>query len=257
MKLNSLVWMPYSDTRDDYRNHIAQLAIDENWGQDFRYLYNYVHDNFEIAHRQGKVKIHPEERYCLFRVGTLLTREGEPLTVLALKNRVSGKEPYVYTKTFRRDRFMVRIDEQEVAETAPPPPEYEYPPYHEDYKLVFNFSHYLDDHEQRVEERFPKLTAHQRFLCIFAALELAHKRGKQAAVPQWYCDKHAEEGSYQWLLPLYVSSENLSEKPDLVAALDPVEEYEEYNIRTLLPPEHAYGHARAVSGRDPQFRTWA
>jgi len=31
----------------------------------------------------------------------------------------------------------------------------------------------------------------------------------------------------------------------------------EYNVPTLMPPEWAYGHARAVSSRDPHFRTWA
>jgi hypothetical protein len=156
-----------------------------------------------------------------------------------------------------RSRFTVRVGEEEFPENAPPAPEYAPPPYHADYKLVYNFAHYLDDHEQRVEERFPKLTPHQRFLCIYAALELAHKRGTQAAVPQWYCDKNADEGSFQWLLPLFITSENLSAKPDLVATLAPDEEFLEYNVRTLLPPEFAYGHARAVTGRDPQFRSWA
>ncbi len=257
MKLSNFVWMPYSDSRDDYRDHIAEAAIDESWGPNHRYLHDYIRDNFEIAYKQGKVKVHPEDKYCLFRVGTLVTREGEPITVLGIKNQKSGKEPYVYKTAFTRSRFTVRMGNDEYPETAPPPPEYEVPPYHADYKLVYNFAHYLDDHEGRVEERFPKLTPHQRFLCIYAALELAHKRGTQAAVPQWYCDKNAEEGSYQWLLPLYITSENLSAKPDVVATLDPDEEYKEYNVRTLLPPEFAYGHARAVSGRDPQFRSWA
>jgi hypothetical protein len=257
MKLNQFVWMPYSETRDDYRDHIGRAAIEESWGPDNRYLYDYIRDNLEIAYRQNKVKVHPEELYCLFRAGTLTTRDGEPVTILALKNRTSGKEPYVYKTVFGRARFTVEVDGAKYPETAPPSPDYEIPPYHHDYKPVYNFSHYLDDHEQRVQERFPKLTAHQRFLCIYASLELAHKRGTQAAVPQWYCDKNAEEGSYQWLLPLYISSESLSAKPDLVATLHPDDEHQEYNVRTLLPPEFAYGHARAVSGRDPQFRTWA
>ena len=59
------------------------------------------------------------------------------------------------------------------------------------------------------------------------------------------------------VVAVFVTSENLSEKPDFVATLAPDETYKEYNVRTLLPPAYAYGHARAVSGRDPQFRTWA
>ncbi|MFC7761092.1 DUF3825 domain-containing protein [Catellatospora bangladeshensis] len=175
-----------------------------------------------------------------------------------MKNRLSGKQPYFYKRLFARERFVVRDDDNvEHDEEAPPAPDYEIPPYHPEYKLAYNFEHYLDDHEPRMEERFPALTTHQRFLCIYAALELAHKRGNQAAVPQWYCDRNADEGSYQWLLPLYVTTEDLSIKPDLVATLSPQPEYAEYNVRTLIPPEYAYSHARAVSGRDPQFRTWA
>lgn len=255
MKLNDFVWMPYSDNRDDYREHVAEAAINENWGPDNRYLYDYIRDNFELAYEQNKVKVHPE--YCLFRAGALTTREGEPITILATKNRQSNKQPYVYKTVMTRQRFTVMVGDREFPETAPPAPEYGIPSYHAGYRPVYNFSHYLDDHESRVEQKFPKLTPHQRFLCIYSAVELAHKRGAQAAVPQWYCDKNAEEGGYQWLLPLYITSENLSDKPDFVATLAPNEEYQEYNIPTLLPPEFAYGHARAVSGRDPQFRSWA
>jgi len=91
MKLSNFVWMPYSDSRDDYRDHIAEAAIDESWGQNHRYLHDYIRDNFEIAYKQGKVKVHPEDKYCLFRVGTLVTREGEPITVLGTKNQQSGR----------------------------------------------------------------------------------------------------------------------------------------------------------------------
>lgn len=257
MKLNGFIWLPYSDDRDDYRNYIASAAIDESWGQNLRYMYDYIRDNFEIAYKQGKVKEHDEKKFCLFRAGTLVTREGEPITILGTKNPQAGKEPYVYKTIFTRDRFVVRVGDEEFPESAPAAPEYDPPAYHADFKLVFNFAHYLDDHEQRVEVRFPKLTPHQRFLCIYASLELAHKRGTQAAVSQWYCDRNADEGGYQWLLPLFITSENLSAKPDLIATLDPEKDYREYNVRTLLEPEYAYGHARAVSGRDPQFRSWA
>ena len=192
----------------------------------------------------------------MWRVGTLTTREGEPISILATRNRLTGKQPYVFRHIFDRSRFTVRLDDSEVAETAPPASEYTPPDYHSDYKLTYNFSHYLEDHETRGAEKFPNLNAHQRFLCIFAALELAHKRAPQSAVPQWYCDRKAPEGEYQWLLPLHITSENIDEKPDFVATLTPMDEYREYNVRTIIPPEWAYGHARAVSGRDPQFRTW-
>ncbi|MFC7761093.1 hypothetical protein ACFQY4_25980 [Catellatospora bangladeshensis] len=75
MKLNDFIWMPFSDSRDDYRNDIAKAAINEDWGHDLRYLYDYVRDNFEISHKQGKVRTSPGA-YCLFRAGSLVTREG-------------------------------------------------------------------------------------------------------------------------------------------------------------------------------------
>jgi hypothetical protein len=256
MKMSEFVWMPYSDNQDDYRNFVANLAITENWGQDFRYLQDYVRDNFEIAYRQGKVKEESQKRYCLWRVGTLTTREGEPISILAAKNRLSGKQPYVFKFVFDRQRFTVRIDNEEFAETAPDVPQYDTPEYHQEYRLTYNFSHYLEDHESRVADRFPNLNAHQRFLCIYAALELAHRRAMQSAVPQWFCDHRATEGEYQWLLPLHITSEDIDERPDFVAVLSPVDEFEEYNVPTIMPPQWAYGHARAVSGRDPQFRTW-
>jgi hypothetical protein len=257
MKLKNLVWMPKSDNRDNYLAHIAKAAINENWGPDNRYLNDYIRDNFELAYKQNKVKIGPEKLYCLFRAGGLTTNEGDPITILATKNRYSNKQPYVYKTVFTRQRFTVMVDDRAFPETAPPAPDYAIPPYRADYAPVYNFPHYFDDHESRVEEKFPRWTRRQISLCIYGAVEQAHKRGAQEGVPQWYCDKNAEEGDYQWLLPLNFTSENPSDKPDFVATLAPNEEDKEYNIRTLLPPEFAYGHARAVSGRDPHFRSWA
>lgn len=257
MKLTDFIWLPYSETRDDYRNHISKAALDENWGQDYRYLFDYVRDNFEIAYLQKKVKVSDDGEYCLFRVGTLTTREGEPITILGRKNRQSGKQPYVYSNVFTRARFNVKGGNGEIAEVAPSSPEYTPPPYQQDYQLTFNFFHYLEDHEARVSERLPSLNPHQRFLCIYAALHISHKRSNSCAVPQWYCDKNADEGVYQWLLPLHITSESVDSKPDFVATLEPIKEHGEYNVRTILPPEYAYGHARAVSHRDPQFRSWS
>jgi hypothetical protein len=257
MKLTDFLWLPYSDDKDDYRDHIADAAVDEDWGRDRRYLWDYVRDNFELAYKQGLVREAPDKTYMLFRLGTLTTREGEPITMLGIRNNKAGREPYVYKTIFKRKRFTVHVHDIEATETAPDAPRYSPPPYHPEYNLVFNFSHYLEDHEARTSERLPNINSHQRFLCIYAALQIAHKRWESCAVPQWYCDKKAEEGDYQWLLPLNITSEDVSRKPDFVATLEPIEEYNEYNIRTMVPPEFCYGHARAISGRDPQFRNWA
>lgn len=113
----------------------------------------------------------------------MTTREGEPISILATKNERTGKQPYFCNFVFNKSRFSVRLENNvEVAESASSPPEYNIPKYHREYKLTYNFSHYLDDHEDRVSDKLPDLNQHQRFLCIFAALELAHRR--EAAVPQ-------------------------------------------------------------------------
>lgn len=195
---------------------------------------------------------------CLFRVGTLTTRENAPITILAIKNRHSGKQPYVYRTIFTRERFQVKLDGgEEFQERAPKSPEYNPPKYCDDFELVFNFAHYLEDHEDRVSKCLTSLNPHQRFLCIYAALQLAHKRGNSCAAPQWFCDKNADSGNYQWLLPLHVTVENIDSRPDFIATLDPIPDYKEYNVRTILLPEYVYGHARAISERAPHFRTWA
>jgi len=140
MKLVDLIWLPYSDDKDDYRSHIASAAIDEDWGQDRRYLWDYVRDNFELAYQQGLVRQALDKSYILFRVGTLTTREAEPLTMLAVKNRLSGKQPYVYKTIFTRKRFTVRVGDSDITEIAPEPPKYSPPAYHADFNLVFNMA---------------------------------------------------------------------------------------------------------------------
>lgn len=51
MKLDDFVFV-----RDDYFRRVSESSIAEHWGQDDRYLKDYVRDNFEIAYRQDKVK---------------------------------------------------------------------------------------------------------------------------------------------------------------------------------------------------------
>ena len=103
MKLSDFIWMPYSDRRYDYRAHIAKAAIDENWGQDYRYMYDYIRDNFEIAYKQGKVKEHPERKYCLFRAGTLvIARESRLPSWASRINNLAGNRTCTKPSSFGR-----------------------------------------------------------------------------------------------------------------------------------------------------------
>jgi hypothetical protein len=241
----------------DYLTYIADFALKENWGDRLRYLERYVDSNFQLAYEQGLVQEAPDKSYALWRVGNLVSRDNEPISILCTRNRTAGaRQPYYFTRVFNSRRFDIIVEGQRTTVNAPDPPKYQVPPYHPEYDLTYRFDHYLRDNKERAEQTFPTLNDNQRFLCIYAAAQLAHRRGSQA-VPQWYRDKRADRGSYQWLLPLFINEDDISQKPDLVATLDPDDAHREYRIRTLLPPEWAYPHARAISGHDPQFRTWA
>ena len=111
MRLNDFAWMPYSDDRDDYRNHVVAAAINEEWGEDLRYVRDYIHDNFELSYAQSLVREDPDKRYAFWRVGHLTTREGEPVTIVVIKNRLSGRQPYSYRYTFDRARFDIKFDD--------------------------------------------------------------------------------------------------------------------------------------------------
>jgi len=259
MKLEDFAFMPRKPLAKgkDYVDYVADFAITEPWGSDGRYLERYIDYNFEMAHAQGRIVEAPDKSYALWRVGNLTTRDNEPISVLCTRNRKEGKQPYYFVRVFNTRRIEIQTDDAKVSVRAPDGPSYTVPTYDPSYEMVYQFSHYLEDNRPRAEGKLPGLTDNQRFLCIYAAAMLAHRRGSQAAVPQWYRDKHADIGGYQWLLPLHINADDLSKKPDLVATLEPDDENREYRVRTLLPAEWAYPNARAVSTRDPQFRMWA
>jgi hypothetical protein len=240
---------------EDYIDYIARFAIRENWGPENRFLDTYVDWNFELAHDQGLVAEAEDKSYALWRVGNLLTPDGEPITIACTRNRNPAREPYYFVRVFDKRRFILQVEGKRTPLEALGAPIYDVPAYHADYELTYQFRHYLEDHEERATAGMPTLNDHQRFLCIYAAANLAHKR--REGVPQYYRDKRAPHGNYQWLLPLYINQDDVSKRPDFVATLHPIDEHREYSIRTLLPPEWAYPNARAISARDPQFRTWA
>lgn len=259
MKLSDFAHMPYRapEKGKTYLDYVAEFSIKEPWGESLQYLERYVDYNFEISYGQNLVLEDPEGTWAIWRVGNLVTPEGEPISILCLRNRMEGKQPYHFARVFRARRIDINANGHSARLEAPVGPAYPIPSYKPGYALVYDFDHYLRDNRQRAEERLPNLTDRQRFLCIYGAAQLAHKRGEQASVPQWYRDKNAECGSFQWLLPLHLIHEDLSRKPDLVATLQPDDAYGEYRVRTLLPPEWAYPNARAISSRDPHFRMWA
>ncbi len=262
MRIREFIWFPprpstgpsIPPTRpgwdSSFLDNVESAIIKEDWGEDRRHLATYLETNFEISLHEGKIKEHEQKEYCLWRIGKLSSWEGDPISLLAMRNNNPDKQPYVYRRIFTTDRFTVHLnDGSQIQESAPAAPTYDTPVYRSDYKMRYNFHHYLSDHEERVSERLNDFNRRQRFLLIFAALQLAHIQGSQIAIPQWY------RGKYQWLLPLHISSESIDDKPDFVAALDPADKESEYFVPTILPPEWMYGVARAINER-ALLRTW-
>lgn len=82
-------------------------------------------------------------------------------------------------------------------------------------------------------------------------MELSHRLHQDVAVPQY----HHERG-YQWLLPLYITHDDHSKRPDLVTTLSEDQNRQVYIARTLLTPPMAYPNARSVCISRVQISSW-
>jgi len=235
---------------------IAEIAVNENWGQNHEYLLRYCRDNFEIAHAQAKVTMDENKQFAVWRVGYLVSADGTPIYVIFEKNRVHGKQPFYLRTVYKtsQDRIPCRSNgNPAVYIPRPDEPEYEIPEYRPDFNVEFNWHHY---EEQR--SRLPKaLQAIENdraaYLCIFGAVTLSHrlhKAGARIAVPQYY------RGAYEYLLPLCMTHDDHNSRPDLVAGLQEDRQGKTYFVKTLLLPEMAYPHARAVATSTAHIRSW-
>lgn len=256
-KLYDWAFIPRADAGGAHEcaKYVARFAVPEDWGGDLRVLEAYLEANFELAYMQGRVVTEPE-RYSYWRAGRLLSLTGEPITIVCVRNKVEDRQPFFFVRVCVGQRFNVTVDGEDVTLDAPPPPEYEPPEFRPDYFLRYNFDHYLGDHSERIEPFAPGLNNYQRFLFIYGAINQAKLHWSDLVVPSWYRDRNATAGRYQWLLPLFLRVEDHSLKPDLIATLDPDDELMHYSIRTLILPEWAFPHARAINKGGGQFRHW-
>ncbi len=237
----------YSPREYKHLRDVKDVASPEEWGENLSYLRDYININFEIAYNQGLVKEAKDHSYAIWRVGNLTTLDGEPISIVVRKNELNVP-PYVYHKVYCGEQFKIYFSHHEVVqETATPSPEYKIPKYQKEYSLDLNYDHYLKENEERVKRILPELSFYQRFLCTYAAIHLAHKRADTDVVAQWFRDKNASEGTYQWLAPLHFYDRDPTKKPELVATLTPDNELKKYAVRTLMPTTWCYGKARAVS----------
>jgi hypothetical protein len=243
--------------QSNWLEQIARAAVPEQWGKDNSYLQTYCEANFEIAYDQNLIYTDPQERVAVWRVGHLTTAEGTPIYALFVKNRNENRQPYVL-KTVKWSYNLVvnySVDRDAPEEKIPVPsppkePNYKIPDYQQSYKIEYNWDHFLQEHKTRMEERLPGISERVLYLSIFGAVELSHRLYRLYAVPQYY------KGRYQYLLPLYITHDNHSGRPDLIATLDEDADRHVYFVRTLLPPEWAYPNARAIATNMAQIRSW-
>ncbi len=248
----------YTPPTIDYLQQIVSKAVRENWGANNSYLRSYCETNFEIAAAQGLLYKDPKGRFAIWRIGHLVTNDGTPLFAFFAKNAQEGREPFVLITVRATHNLVYRYrpspnaPEESILIAEPPKePRYVIPEYQAGYRIEYDWEHFLRDHRTRLEELLPDVRGDRLlYLAIFGSVEIAHRLHKLNAVPQYH------QGRYQYLLPLYITHDQFSRRPDLVAALDEDRDRHVYTVQTLLPPEWAYPNARSISLNIAQFRSW-
>lgn len=243
----------------NYLDQIANLAVRENWGENYSYLRDYCDYNIEIAVAQNLIyRDPPADRFAIWRIGHLVTNDGTPLYAFFAKNSVRGKQDYVLLSIQATHNvvFYYRLSRNGPQEripilTPPKEPRYEIPDYQPTYRIEYDWAHFLVDHRDRLEKDLPGVRGDRLlYLAIFGAVELAHRLHKLNAVPQYF------RGRYQYLLPLYITHDHFNKRPDEIAALQEDRDRGVYRVETLLPPSYAYANARAIATNIAQFRSW-
>jgi hypothetical protein len=254
MNISEFTYVPFWGK---FLDQLAKAAIREPWGTDYSYLRTYCEANFELAYDQGLIYEDIEKRFAIWRVGHLVTSDGTPIYAYLVRNNLDGKQPYVLVTALWSHRLVVKyrsekgqIEERIPVQPPPNEPRYLIPAYQPEYRIEYAWDHFLSEHFPRLRDALPGLSQRTLYVSVFGATELAHRLHRQNAVPQYH------RGRYQYLLPLYITHDNMAGKPDLVAALEEDSDRSVYVVRTLLEPEMAYANARCVATNISQFRSW-
>lgn len=257
MELNQYAWVD-PNREPHWLSQLASEAVDENWGRDRTYLKYYCETNFTLAHAQGLIYEDPEGRYALWRVGHLRSADGAPIYAVFVPNTNPHRQPWFFLTFLARRNPVVRLPGSargtwQVLRPGTPPREPDYEPltYSSSFMVEYNWDHFLKDRADRLASQMPEIENERvLYLSLFGAMELAHRHYPQYAVPSFY------NGRYQHMLPLYITTGDTRQRPDLVAVLDANEERGMYSVRTLLPPDWAYSNARAIALNTAAIRPW-
>lgn len=219
----------------------------EPWGRDNKILSTYINVNFEIACEEEKIYENEANDIAFWKVGNLVSIAGDPLWFVYCLNP-RDEQKWNFKKTYYGILPPVpdgdkTIDDYQI--------QYRIPTFHSSWQFTLEprtVEHIMLENKSRLVYVFGEDLAnneHMLFRTIFGELELQKKRSDIMA--QWYY------GKYQFLMPLYLKS---PDEVSLTATLEPLDEIQQYKVRTLLYPEYAYPHIRAVVKNRSAITGW-
>lgn len=243
---------------------LAQLAVAENWGPNFKILFNYMDKTFarvcQLDRQNGRIHLvySSDMQYACFNTG-LSTGKWAP--IYCLLTRAPGYDATnAASREYAFSKFIVERDLKNQGRFAklPPPPSYYDNPYEcfYDYRVPIheNIDHIMSgEHKKRIIEAFPQFKAFSESIqesLIRDSIEMAKLRcasNIRTVVPQYYRQK------IQLLMPLTIEDSVrvvlVLEKKQNVTG-DPVDHSrpEEwfYDASTILSRDMAYNNARLI-----------
>lgn len=219
----------------------------EPWGTNSKILSQYINVNFEIAYSEGRIFEDKDQGTAFWKVGNLVSLAGDPLWFIYEMNP-RGTQPWNFKKPHYGTVLPISnlnklIDDFQI--------QYQTPPFFSSWQFILEpqtVEHIMNENKERLESVFGAELArnsHMLFRTILGELELQKKRSD--VMNQWYF------GKYQFLMPLYLKN---ADKVSLTATLEPLDEVKQYKIRTLLYPEYAYPHVRAIVKNRSAITGW-
>lgn len=228
--LHSFAFVP-----QDRIDRLADLALDENWGNANFVLRKYIAEHLPRSLAQGRYSWFDEQ--LVVAAGHLQTRYGTPVYIVFRRSTSGSQSPWSATAVTDRPR----------AATLPQPPDLpDWPGIEPSSEVVIAHDHILEDRQDRVS--FLNATPPVAQMCaVSGAIQWSIHRGLD--IPQMYF------GTQSYFVPVYLTSrEDITAPPDLVA---PVQVQPGYLIaRTLLLPYMAYPRARVAAFRADQLPSW-
>jgi len=226
----------------DYLVKLERLVAPEPWGRDLRFLAAYLRARFEMAQMDGAV--HESSERCQAAWNTrLFTAAGEEIWLVYRVNQRAV--PCWQLDDIRRGKpGWVDPDGMPQSEVGVREFRHEWP-------ILVDEAHIMrePDHFERIRQAIPCGCPSASDHVVFRAVcgEIEFERKTRQVIPQWY------HGHYQFLMPLRLTA---PDRVDLVAALMTDTDEARYIVKTVLPIEFAYAHARVLVKHPGDLPRW-